>query len=172
MVCVIWNGFLVGMGWVSTRLFMDALLLNTAVISCLERATLGGQAARSTLLYCQEEGTYCVRTVSSRLYWALGRSCCWTCPAVHYVKRDGLGLASELRSCVNREVGLGSHSLSHSSPVPNKPYGFCERKTLWTTALWTKALWTEALWTKAMWTEALWTKALWTKGLKHCGLKD
>ena len=28
---------------------------------------------------------------------------------------------SRLRSCVNREVGLGSHSLSHSSPVHNKP---------------------------------------------------
>ena len=27
----------------------------------------------------------------------------------------------ELRSCVNREVGLGTHSLSHSSPVHNKP---------------------------------------------------
>ena len=25
---------------------------------------------------------------------------------------------AELRSCVNREVGLGSHSLSHSSPHP------------------------------------------------------
>ena len=35
---------------------------------------------------------------------------------------------SELRSCVNGELGLGSHSLSHSSPVPNKPYGFCGRK--------------------------------------------
>ena len=31
-------------------------------------------------------------------------------------------------SCVNREVGLGSHSLSHSSPAPNNPYGFCGRK--------------------------------------------
>ena len=31
-------------------------------------------------------------------------------------------------SCVNREVGLGCHSLSHSSPVPNKPHGFCRRK--------------------------------------------
>ena len=29
----------------------------------------------------------------------------------------------EVRSCVNREVGLGFRSLSHSSPVPNKPYG-------------------------------------------------
>ena len=35
---------------------------------------------------------------------------------------------SELRGCVNREVGLGSHSLSHSSPVPNKLYAFCSRK--------------------------------------------
>ena len=35
---------------------------------------------------------------------------------------------SELRSCVNSEVGLGSHFLSHSSPVPNKPHGFCGRK--------------------------------------------
>ena len=31
---------------------------------------------------------------------------------------------SELRDCVNREVGVGSHSLSHSSPVSNKPYCF------------------------------------------------
>ena len=31
-------------------------------------------------------------------------------------------------SCVNREVGMGSHSLSHSSPAPNNPYGFCGRK--------------------------------------------
>ena len=44
--------------------------------------------------------------------------------------------------------------------VPNKPYGFCQRKTLWTTALWTKAR------------KALWTEALWTKGLKHSGLKN
>ena len=35
---------------------------------------------------------------------------------------------SELRSRVNRVVGLGSHCLSHSSPDPNKPYGFCGRK--------------------------------------------
>ena len=34
----------------------------------------------------------------------------------------------ELRSCVDREVGLGSYSLSRSSPVPDKPYGFCGRK--------------------------------------------
>ena len=34
----------------------------------------------------------------------------------------------EPRICVNREVGLGSHSLSHTSHVPNKPYGFCGRK--------------------------------------------
>ena len=34
-------------------------------------------------------------------------------------------------SCVNREVGLGSHSLSHFFPVPNNyPYGFCERNTM------------------------------------------
>ena len=30
---------------------------------------------------------------------------------------------------MNREeVGLGSHSPSRSSPVPEKPYGFCGRK--------------------------------------------
>ena len=30
---------------------------------------------------------------------------------------------------MNREVvGLGSHSPSRSSPVPDKPYGFCGRK--------------------------------------------
>ena len=38
---------------------------------------------------------------------------------------------SELRDCVNREVGLGYHSLSRSFPVPNKPYGFCGRKAPW-----------------------------------------
>ena len=32
---------------------------------------------------------------------------------------------SELKSCVNREVGLGS------SAVPNKPYGFCGREAPW-----------------------------------------
>ena len=32
---------------------------------------------------------------------------------------------------VNREVGLGSHSPSHSSPIPNKPYSFCGRKAPW-----------------------------------------
>ena len=37
-------------------------------------------------------------------------------------------VCAELGSCVNREGGLGPHSLSHSSPVPNKPYGFCGRK--------------------------------------------
>ena len=34
---------------------------------------------------------------------------------------------SEPRSCVNKEVDLGSYSLSLSSTVPNKPYGFCGR---------------------------------------------
>ena len=29
---------------------------------------------------------------------------------------------------MNREVDLGSHSLSNSSSVPDKPYGFCGRK--------------------------------------------
>ena len=29
---------------------------------------------------------------------------------------------------VNREVGVGSHSLSHSYPVPDKPCGFCGLK--------------------------------------------
>ena len=38
-------------------------------------------------------------------------------------------LTSELRSCVNWEVDPASQSLSHSLPVPNKPYGFCGRKT-------------------------------------------
>ena len=53
---------------------------------------------------------------------------------VHRDRRDYQGRAkepkttTELRGCVNREVGLGSHSLSHSSPVPNKPCGFCGRK--------------------------------------------
>ena len=35
-------------------------------------------------------------------------------------------LTSELRSCVNREVDLGSYSISDSSPVPNKPYVFVD----------------------------------------------
>ena len=38
----------------------------------------------------------------------------------------------ELMSCVNREVGRGSHFLSHyPSPVSNKPYGFSGRKRSW-----------------------------------------
>ena len=37
---------------------------------------------------------------------------------------------SELRSCVNREVGLGSHNLSQTSPIPNKLNGFCGRKKI------------------------------------------
>ena len=46
-------------------------------------------------------------------------------------KRErGTGLGwTELRSCVNREVGLGSHSHIPFFPtVPNKLYGFCGRK--------------------------------------------
>ena len=38
---------------------------------------------------------------------------------------------SKLGCCVNREVGLGCHSLSHSSLVPNKPHGFCRRQAPW-----------------------------------------
>ena len=37
----------------------------------------------------------------------------------------------ELRNRVNREVGLGSHSLSHSSPVLKKIYNRCGRKVPW-----------------------------------------
>ena len=50
-----------------------------------------------------------------------------------------LFFSAEVRSCVNREVGLGSHSLSHfphhrrPHPVPNNPYGFCGRKEPWNT---------------------------------------
>ena len=33
----------------------------------------------------------------------------------------------KFRSCVNNEAGLRSHSLCHSSTVPNKPYVFCAR---------------------------------------------
>ena len=29
---------------------------------------------------------------------------------------------------IREVVDLSSHSLSHSSPVPNKPHGFCGRK--------------------------------------------
>ena len=42
---------------------------------------------------------------------------------------------AELRSCVKREVYLGSHSLSHSSTVLNKPYGFCGRIPSWKKSL-------------------------------------
>ena len=35
---------------------------------------------------------------------------------------------TELRSCVNREAGLGSRSLSYAFPVPVKPFGLCGRK--------------------------------------------
>ena len=45
--------------------------------------------------------------------------------------RQRLNLTSEIKRCLKREVGLGSHSLSHSSSVPNKPYGFCGRKAPW-----------------------------------------
>ena len=31
-------------------------------------------------------------------------------------------------SRVNMAVGLGCHSLSHSSPVPKKPYGLSQRR--------------------------------------------
>ena len=63
---------------------------------------------------------------------------------LHYTIKVGLGnshaelrsamhklAVPEFRSCVNWEVGLGSHSLSLSSPVPKKPYGFCGRKAPW-----------------------------------------
>ena len=33
--------------------------------------------------------------------------------------------------CVDREVGLGTHSLSQYSSVPSKPYGFGGRKASW-----------------------------------------
>ena len=39
-----------------------------------------------------------------------------------------LTISPEVRSWVKREVGLGSRSLAHSYPVPNKPHGFCGRK--------------------------------------------
>ena len=32
---------------------------------------------------------------------------------------------------MDREVGLGSDSPSNSSPVPNKPFGFCGRTAQW-----------------------------------------
>ena len=35
-----------------------------------------------------------------------------------YIKHHERRSIIELSSCVNREVGPGSHSLSHSSPVP------------------------------------------------------
>ena len=38
------------------------------------------------------------------------------------------GNFAQLRSCVKVEVGLGSHSLFHSSSVPNKPYILCGLK--------------------------------------------
>ena len=44
---------------------------------------------------------------------------------------EHLALSSELMSCVNSEVSVGSHSLSHSSHVPNKTYGFCGGRTPW-----------------------------------------
>ena len=47
---------------------------------------------------------------------------------------------TELRSCVNREVGLGSHSLPHSSPVPNEPYGSCGRKAPWKKKKWSEGI--------------------------------
>ena len=55
----------------------------------------------------------------------------WTCaPGGMKSRRMGVGWP-ELRSCVNREVDLGSHSQSPPSPTPNKPYGFCGHKASW-----------------------------------------
>ena len=42
------------------------------------------------------------------------------------VKQNERSLTSELRSCVNGEVGQGSLTIPHSSPVPNKPYVFVD----------------------------------------------
>ena len=44
-------------------------------------------------------------------------------------ERDGEREVTSTKRHVNREVGLGSHSLSHPSHVPDKPCGFCGRKT-------------------------------------------
>ena len=56
----------------------------------------------------------------------------WTLPCVFcsFWKQHIIYIIYELRKCVNREVGLGSHSLSHSSSIPNsnKPCSFCGHK--------------------------------------------
>ena len=51
----------------------------------------------------------------------------WNCVSTSMAYR----LRAEIRNCVNREVGQGSHSPSHSAPVPDKPYCFCGHKVPW-----------------------------------------
>ena len=46
------------------------------------------------------------------------------CPVIIADVFCAVWAVTEFRSYVIREVGPGSHSLPHSSPVPNKPYGF------------------------------------------------
>ena len=53
----------------------------------------------------------------------------WACHRKQKVEWE----APEIRRCVNREVSLDclSRSLCHSSPIPNKPHGFCGCKAPW-----------------------------------------
>ena len=56
-------------------------------------------------------------------------SVCGFCGRKATLKRMKRVSRTQLKNYVNREVGLGSHTLSHSAPVPDKPYGLCGRKT-------------------------------------------
>ena len=73
---------------------------------------IGTRSSQCRFLY-----RYCLRHPQLTSLAALGE-----------IKGAKLYRGIELRSCVSGEVGLGSHSQSCSSPIPNEPYGFCGRK--------------------------------------------
>ena len=50
------------------------------------------------------------------------------CLLVHYILDSLLKSSAEVRSCVNREGSPGLSVPTHSSPVPDKPCGFCGRE--------------------------------------------
>ena len=57
--------------------------------------------------------------------------CDWTPPPSHHRSVFISSFIYGRLYCVNTEKGLDWHSLSHSSTVPDKPYGFCGRKEPW-----------------------------------------
>ena len=88
--------------------------------------------------HCKTESSV-FHSVSCGMSSAYSERLCWLeqcIPQIHpaspcWCKGNNLQLTSfvkspdNARSSVNGEVGLGSHSLSHSSIVPNKPCNFC-----------------------------------------------